>query len=123
MLRDKFESVWPKGFDRFGGVVEVDDPAIGLVVILHVAEYVVVDVAEEVDLGFYAPVPADILQGWVMIEEPRVPTAHLVVRSHSGVLNTFLSKDLSGLFHKVIIDPCRLLPMIGGDKFCIDAGR
>lgn len=47
VLGDKLERLWPECLDRFRRVVDVDDETIGFVVILHVAEHVVVDVAEE----------------------------------------------------------------------------
>lgn len=44
---DELERLWPERLDRFGRVVDIDDEAVGLVVVFHVAEHVVVDVAEE----------------------------------------------------------------------------
>ena len=61
------------------GVVEVDGEAVGFVVVGHVAEDVVVDVAEEMDFGFDAPVVSCVFEGGVVVEEAAVPAAHLVV--------------------------------------------
>lgn len=44
---DELKRLWPERLDRFGRVVDIDDEAVGLVVIFHVAEHVVVNVAEE----------------------------------------------------------------------------
>ena len=51
------------------GVVQVDGEAVSLVAVGHVAEHVVVNVAEEVDLGLHAPVIARVGKGRVMVEE------------------------------------------------------
>lgn len=60
----------PQGRYALGCVVEVDREAVGLVVILHVAEDIVVDLAEEVNFGLDAPVIFDILESWVLVEQP-----------------------------------------------------
>lgn len=60
-------------------VVEVDCEAICLVVVLHEAKDVVVDIAEEVDIGLYTPVVLHVCQSGVFVEHSRVPAAHLVV--------------------------------------------
>ena len=40
--------------------------------IMHITEDVVVNVAEEVDVGFHAPVVPEILQGGMFVEEAAV---------------------------------------------------
>lgn len=54
-------SLGPEGGDRLRSIVEADGETIGLVVILHVAEHIVVDIAEELDVGLDAPVVAIFL--------------------------------------------------------------
>ncbi len=76
---DELEGFGPEGGDGLGGVVEVDGEAVGFVVVLHVAEDVVVDVAKEMDFGFDSPVVAYVLEGGVVVEKTAVPAAHLVV--------------------------------------------
>ena len=87
MSGDEFHGFRPEGRDGFRAVVDVDDEAVGLVVVFHVAEYIVVDVAEEaradlrqrifgdletvyrmrelleslLDIGFYPPVVPYVL--------------------------------------------------------------
>ena len=53
---DEFHRLGPQGFDGLGGVVEGDGEAVGFVVVAHVAEDVIVDVAEEVHVRLHAPV-------------------------------------------------------------------
>ena len=48
----------PEGAHALGCIEQVDGEAVGFVVLFHVAEDVVVDVAEEVDFWFDAPVPS-----------------------------------------------------------------
>ena len=79
MRREEFERLEPEGGYALGGVVEVDVEAVGLVVVGHVAENVIVDVAEELDLGLHTPVVFGVRERWVVVEHARVPAAHLVV--------------------------------------------
>lgn len=80
----------PEGLDGLRSVVEVDSEAVGLVVVLHIPEHVVIDVAEELDLGLNTPVVTIVLQRRVFVEHAAVPTAHLVVRHLRGVLDILL---------------------------------
>lgn len=101
----KFHRLWPEGLDAFWGVVQVYGEAVCFVVVFHVAENIVVYVAEEVDFGLHAPVVFCMGEGGVFVEEAGVPTAHLMVRNEISVLNTFLFEDLSGFRKEVIVDP------------------
>lgn len=83
-------SLGPEGLDGLRGIVQIDGETVGLVVVLHIAEDVIVDVAEELDLGLDAPVIAVLLEGRVLVEHAAVPAAHLVVRKLGGVLDVLL---------------------------------
>ena len=82
----KLHCLGPKRWDRWWRIVKIDRKAIGLVVVLHEAEHIVVDVAEEVDLGFNPPVVLHVCQSWMFVEQTRVPPTHLMVAQHVGVL-------------------------------------
>ena len=69
----------PQGRNALRGVVKVDGETIGLVVILHVAENVVINVAEEMDLWLHTPVILHMLKGGMLVEHARIPTTHLVI--------------------------------------------
>lgn len=99
---EKFDCFGPERGDRFGGVVEVDCEAVGFVVVLHVAEDVVVDVAEELYFGFYAPVVLYVLQCGVFVEEAAVPAAHFVVADFTSVLDVVFCQDLCAFFVEVV---------------------
>ena len=79
---------------------------------VHVAEDVVVDGAEEVDVGFYPPIVLGINEGGVVMEEAGIPAAHLVVGYFVGVLDIVFFKDLGGLFVEGLIYPGWGLPVL-----------
>lgn len=56
MICDKLLRRWPKSRNTLRAVVKVHGEAIGLVVILHVAEDIIVDIAEEVYIWLHAPI-------------------------------------------------------------------
>lgn len=112
---EEFQRLEPEGGYAFGGVVEVDVEAVGLVVVGHVAENVVVNVAEEFNLRLHAPVIFCVRKGRVVVEHAGVPAAHLVVGFEVGVLDVVLSEDAGGFFEEVVGDPGRRRPVLGRD--------
>ena len=117
MRRHELLGLKPERRDRLGGVVEVDGEAVGFVVVLHIAEDVVIDVAEEMDVGFDAPVVASIEESGMFVEHARVPTAHLVVRIFVGILDVLFFEDFGGFFEEIVVDPRRDGPVFFGDEF------
>lgn len=117
VLGHKLQRLGPQGRDGFRRVVQVDGEAVRLVVVGHVAEDVVVDVAEEVHFGLHAPVVAGVRQGRVFVEEAAVPAAHLVVGGEVGVLHLLLFEDVGGFFEEVGVDPGGDGPVVWGDEF------
>lgn len=101
----KFHCLRPEGLDAFWGVVQVYGEAVCFVVVFHVAENIVVYVAEKVDFGLHAPVVFCMGEGGVFVEETGVPTAHLMVGNEISILNAFLFEDLSGFSKEVFVDP------------------
>lgn len=65
----------------------------------HIAEDVVIDVAEEMNFGFHSPVKLHVCQGRVFVEQAAVPTAHLMVGFHAAVLDVVFLENL-GRFNK-----------------------
>lgn len=112
VLRQELLSLGPQGRDGFGGIVKIDGEAVRLVVVLHVPENIVVDVAKEVDLGLYAPIVLSIGKGRVLVKHATIPAAHLMVGHHIGVLNTILLQDFGRFFVKVHVDPRWHLPVL-----------
>lgn len=105
MCRDKFLRLRPQGGNALWRIVEVYGEAVGLIVVLHPAEYVIVDIAEEVDFGLDAPVVADVFEGGVFVEHAAVPAAHLVVGYQGPVLDFLLFEHLCGFVEEIAVDP------------------
>lgn len=87
-------SLGPKGRDTLWCVIEVDGETVGLVAILHVSEHIVVDVAEELDIGLNAPVVAVACESRVLVEHAAVPATHLVVGDLGAVLDVLFLQHL-----------------------------
>ena len=105
MRGEEFRRLRPQGRDAFGRIVEVDGEAVRLVVVFHVPEDVVVDVAEEVDFWLHAPVVAGVGKRRVFVEHAAVPATHLVVGHQVAVLHCLLFEDLGGFFEQGVVDP------------------
>ena len=111
-------SLWPKRRDTLRGVVEVDGEAVGLVAILHVPENIVVNVAEELNVGLNAPVVTVFLKSRVLVEHAAVPATHLVVGDLRAVLDVLLLQNLGGFLEELHVDPARDFPVFLGHKLC-----
>lgn len=105
MVGKELGSLGPKGRQSLGVVVERNGEAVCLVVVLHIAEHVVVYVAEEMNLRLDTPVPASVLERRVLVEHAAVPPAHLVVRHHVCVLYSLLLEGRGGCVEHVVVDP------------------
>lgn len=90
VLGEELGRFGPQGRDGLRSVIERDGEAVSLVVIVHVTEDIVVDVAEEVHIWFDPPVVLRVLQGRVLVEKSAIPPAHLVVRDLIGILDIVL---------------------------------
>lgn len=87
----------PEGLDGLGRIIQVDSKSVGLVVILHITEHIVIDTAEELNFRLNAPIVAIVFEGGVLVEHAAIPTAHLVVGDLIGILDVFLQENLSRL--------------------------
>lgn len=112
----------PEGGHGFGVVVEVDGEAVGFVVVLHVAEDVIVDVAEEMHFGFHPPVISYIFQCRVVVKHAAIPTTHLVVGDHVAVLGASVGENLAAFAHQVVVYPVWDGPVFLGDDFVVAGG-
>ena len=117
---DELEGLGPKSFDGLGVIVEVDREAVGLVVVLHESEHIVIDIAEEVDVGLDAPIVLDVLERGVLVEHAAVPPAHLVVRSHLRILDTAIFEEFGRGILEVRVDPRWHFPVFLGDNLYIE---
>ena len=111
MCRHELFCLWPQGRYGLRCIVKVDRKAIRLVMVAHPTEDVVVNIAEEAYLWFHAPIVADILKGWVLVEHATIPAAHLMIRYHGTVLNLLLFEHLGRLIKQITVDPGGDCPM------------
>ena len=118
MIRNELLSLGPERCDALGAVVEIDVEAVGLVVVLHPAEDVVVDIAEEIHVWLDAPVVLHVLEGGVLGKETRVPAAHLVVGDFVHVLHFLFSQEGHGFSEQIHVDPGGDFPVLLGDFLC-----
>ena len=124
----KLHRLGPERLDALRRVVEGDGEAVRFVVVAHVAENVVVDIAEEVHVGLYTPVVLVFQQGGMFVEEAAVPSAHLVVGLHMCVLHVLVFEVVCALLHQVSVDPAGNGPVffrdgvVGALCFCLRLG-
>ena len=105
MRGNEFLRLRPQCRNTLRRIIEVDSEAVGLIVVLHPAEDIIVDVAEEMDFGLDAPVVADVFESGVFVEHSAVPAAHLVVGYEGAVLDFLLFEHLCGFIEEVAVDP------------------
>lgn len=117
MCRHEHLGLRPQRWDALGCVVEIDRETVGLVVVLHPAEDIVVYVAEEMYLWLDAPIVANFFEGWVFVEHAAVPSAHLMVGYERTVLNALFLQNLGGLIEEVAVDPVGDCPVFFRDEF------
>lgn len=115
VLRHELPRLRPQACHALRVVVQIDGEAVGLVVVLHPREDVVVDVAEEVHVRLDAPVVPCVEQRGVLVEEAAVPAAHLVVGQARHVLHVLGGEERDGLLVEVVVDPGWDFPVLLGD--------
>jgi hypothetical protein len=94
VLSHKLDCLRPQAGNRVWRIVEVDSEAIRFVMIRHISEHIVIDVAEEMDLWFNTPVKLCVCESRMLVEQTAVPTAHLVVGFQAAILDIILLQDL-----------------------------
>lgn len=105
----------PKRGDGLAILVQAENEAVLLVVLLHDAEGVVVDVAVELDGGLDTPVVLVVEHQIVLEEEAGLESAHVTVADGVAVDNLALSHVLADLLGLVLVDPAGERPVLAGD--------
>ena len=105
----------PESGDRLDVFVQAEREAILLLVISHVFESVVVDVAEQLDAGLDAPVPFVVHHQWVAEEKARLVPAHVPVADGVAVDDLLLLHLLTDLGGLILVNPFGERPMLLGD--------
>lgn len=108
----EFECLWPELWNRLRRVVQLNGKAVGLVVVLHEAEDIVVDITEEVHLGLDSPIVLHIRKSWMLVKQPRIPATHLVVAEQVSVLYILLFQYVCALGEQILIYPARHSPVV-----------
>ena len=85
--------------------------------VVHPAEDVVVDVAEEMHFGLDTPIVTNVLERRMFVEHAAVPAAHLVVGYERTVLDLLFFEHFRRLIKEVTVYPMGHCPMLFGYHF------
>lgn len=105
----------PERGDGVDVLVQTDNKAVLLVVLLHEAERVVANITVELDAGLHAPVVFVVHHQRVAEEEARLVAAHVAIAFRITVDDLLATHLLSRLFGLILVDPGRIRPMLFGD--------
>ncbi|KAK1849758.1 hypothetical protein CCHR01_07576 [Colletotrichum chrysophilum] len=105
----------PKGGDGLDVLVQTQDEAVLLVVLLHEAERVVVDVAEKLNGGLDTPVVVVVHHGGLAEEESRLETAHVTVADRVTVDDLALGHVLANLACLLLVNVLGERPVLLGN--------
>ena len=113
--RKELQRFRPQCWYRLRRIVQVDGEAVGLIVVLHVAEHIVIHIAEEMNFRLNPPIVACVCQSRMTVEHAGIPAAHLVIGDQVAVLYLLLFEHLGRFFEEVIVDPGWYGPMFFRD--------
>jgi hypothetical protein len=105
----------PKRRNGLDVLVQAEGEAVLLLVVGHVLEGIVVDVAEQLDAGLHAPVPLVVEHQGMAEEEARLVAAHVPVADGVAVDDLLLLHLLAHLGGLVLVNPLGEGPMLLGD--------
>lgn len=86
-------------------LIETNDKAVLLVILLHEAERIHLDITEELNAGLNPPVKLVILHQRMSEEEPRLVAAHVAVALGAAIYDLPAAHLFTGLSCLVLIDP------------------
>lgn len=95
----------PQGRNGRCILIQTDDKAVLLFVLLHEAERIRVDITVELNARLNAPVVLKVHHERVAEEETRLITAHMAVTLGAAVNNLLAVHFLSRFFGLVLVDP------------------
>lgn len=119
---DEAHGAGPEAGEGAGVVEDVHGEAVLDVVVAGEAEDVVVDVAEEVHVGLDAPVKVVVEQPRVLVEEARVPAAHVPVGYHPSLADADGAEIFQRVHEAAFVDPVREGPVVVGYNFVVAFG-
>lgn len=74
-------------------------------------------------IGLNPPVPVEILEAWVLVEESTIPTAHVSVADHPPLPNSNGTQILQAIHEPPLINPVGQGPVYFGHDFVVTFGR
>lgn len=116
MSGQEFDGLGPERRYGFWRIKKVDVEPIGLVVILHVSEDIVIHITEELNLGFHPPVVLSVLKSGMPVKHSTVPPTHFVIARHARILYIVLLQDFGGFVKEFLADPRGHIPVLFGDS-------
>ncbi|TKW55601.1 hypothetical protein CTA1_12336 [Colletotrichum tanaceti] len=102
----------PERWDSLDVLVQAQDEAVLLVVLLHEAEGIIVNIAEELDGGLDAPVVVVVQHGFLLEEEARLEATHVAVAHRVAVDDLALGHVLANLAGLFLVNPLGERPML-----------
>jgi hypothetical protein len=106
----------PESRDGLDVLVERQREPVLLVVVLHVFEDIVVDVAVKLNGGFHSPVVFVVQHELLLEKETRLKAAHVTVGNGISVNDTLCVHVLANLFCLLLIDVIGEAPVLLGDE-------
>jgi hypothetical protein len=74
------------------------------------------------NIWFDTPVPVEVLEARMLIEETTVPPAHMAITDHPALANTYCAKIFQAVHESFFINPVWQRPVLLGNHF-IEAFR
>ena len=105
----------PKGGDGLEILVKAEHEAVLLVVLVHVTERIVVNVAVELDAGLNTPVVVVVHHERLTEEEAGLETTHVAVADAVTIDDLALLHVLANLLSLLLVDVRRERPVLGRD--------
>lgn len=123
VVLDKLLDAIPESGDGLDVLVQAKNEAVLLVVLVHEAEGVVVDVAEQLDAGLHTPVVVVVEHELLSEEETGLKSAHVAVADAVAIDDLFGSHVLAHLLGLLLVDVRRERPMLLGNQAVVRLAR
>jgi len=123
VVLDKLLDAFPEGGDSLDVFVQTEHKTVLLVVFLHEAEWVIMNIAEQLDARLNAPVVFVVHHQRLTEEESRLKTAHVSVADTVAVNNLALGHVLANLSRPFLVDMRRERPMFSRDLTIVGLSR
>lgn len=123
MVFDEFLCAFPQGGNGLDVFIQTQNEAVLFAIVLHELERIVVDVAEQFNTGFNAPVVLELMQQRVSKKEARFESAHVSVADGITIDDLPSAHILSDLLCLFLVNPRGEGPVLGGDLAIVSLAR